>query len=215
MFWGTTWKGNFVMRFYRPILFPLLAVIALSLACSLPTAPGTSTPTTAAPTDPAELPTNTPTLAPVKTATPAQQPTQGPAPVSEITFYLVALEDQGQSGIPIGCGDSLVEVTQPVDPTTQPARAALERLFSFKTQYVGESGLYTALYQSNLQVDSVAIDADGTAHVALSGQPRLGGTCDVPRFQGQIEQTIQAAPGVKVVEVTINGRPIEEVLSSQ
>jgi hypothetical protein len=135
--------------------------------------------------------------------------------VSEVTFYLVALEDQGQNGIPIGCNDSLVEVTQPVDPPAEPIRAALERLFSFKSQFVGESGLYTALWQSDLVVQNILVQSDGTVLVSLSGAYRLGGVCDIPRFQEQIEQTILASPGVIGARVTLNGQPLKEVLSGQ
>lgn len=186
----------------RPIITLFFVFVAVSLACSIPTAP-TSAPTT--PTAGGSLPS-------------APAPTLGgdtPGQVNTVRFFLVALEDNGASGPPVGCGDSLVAVDHPVELTSDPIRAGLERLFSFKDQYVGESGLYTALYRSNLQVQSTNIDANGVATVELVGEYQLGGACDVPRFQGQIEQTVMAAPGVSSVNVLLNGVPLQQALSSQ
>jgi hypothetical protein len=134
---------------------------------------------------------------------------------AEVTVYLVALEDNGRNGIAVGCGDSLVGVVQALSPPAEPVQAALERLFAYKTQFIGESGLYTALYQSDLRVESVEIGPGGDANVALAGEVRLGGVCDDPRFQGQIEQTIRAASGASAVNVTINGRPLREFISGR
>jgi hypothetical protein len=135
--------------------------------------------------------------------------------VFEVIIYLVALEDGGASGPAVGCGDSLVAVTRPVAPTDHPIEAALNDLFSIKEQFFGESGLYTALYQSNLVVESVLVDANGAATVALSGQPMLGGTCDTPRVIGQIEQTVLAAPGVSSANILLNGQALEDALSTR
>jgi hypothetical protein len=201
-----------------------LVWLAATLACAMPTAP---TPT-AAPTQ-ALQPTTAPTTAPALPTSPPPQPTTAlPVPtaplapttppeqtVNQVTFYLVALEDDGKSGVKIGCGDSLVAVTQPVDATNVPVNVALEKLFSYKTQFVGESGLYTALYQSDLKVDSVDRGPAGDVRVALSGTVALGGVCDNPRFQGQIEQTILASSGASAVNVTINGKPLSEIVSGR
>lgn len=191
------------------IWMALGVLLLAALACSAPVA-GNPTPT---------LPVTVTVPPVIETATTAVEPlpaTQTPGvQVTSVRFYLVAIEDNGQSGSPVGCGDSLVAIEQPVDPTNEPIRAALERLFSYKTQYVGESGLYTALWQSNLQVQSAAVDAQGMATIELVGNYQLGGTCDTPRFQGQIEQTVLDAPGVESASILLNGVPIEQALSSQ
>jgi hypothetical protein len=44
---------------------------------------------------------------------------------NSIRIYLVALGDQGKTGIRIGCGDSLIAVRRPVTPTNAPLRLAL------------------------------------------------------------------------------------------
>jgi hypothetical protein len=129
-------------------------------------------------------------------------------------MYLVALEDDGASGATIGCGDSLVPVRRAVAPTRLPLLAALNELLAQKSEFYGESGLYNALWQSNLRVQTAEI-RDGTATVALVGQVRLGGTCDSPRFQAQIEETIRAASGAETVNVFLNGTPMADALSQR
>jgi hypothetical protein len=55
----------------------------------------------------------------------------------------------------------------------------------------------------------------GDVSVALAGTFALGGVCDNPRFQGQIEQTIKAVSGASAVNVTINGVPLRDVVSGR
>jgi hypothetical protein len=43
----------------------------------------------------------------------------------------------------------------------------------------------------------------------------LGGVCDSPRVQAQIEQTALQFSTVSEVEVFVNDTPLEEVLSQQ
>jgi hypothetical protein len=137
-----------------------------------------------------------------------------PGTVSMVNIYLIALEDNGKSGKKIGCGDSVIPVQAQIEPTTAPLRAALEKLFSIKSQFYGESGLYNALYQSNLHVDD-AVVANGTATVHLSGSTALGGVCDDPRFGAQITETILQFPTVNNAVVFINGQRLEDFLSGR
>jgi hypothetical protein len=154
----------------------------------------------AAPTEPISptatitIPPPSPTLV-LPTATTAQQvsPTftvLAPTTTTEqfIKIVLIALEDNGQSGTLVGCGDSAIPVTVAIPRTQGVLRAALEKLLSAKQQFYGESGYYNALYQSDLQVARVVIER-GKAVVHLTGSIRLGGTCDAPRVEAQIEQT--------------------------
>lgn len=139
---------------------------------------------------------------------------QPPGTVSSVKLFFIALNDNGQSGKKIGCGDSVVPVQVSIEPTTAPLRAALEKLFSIKTQFYGQSGLYNALYQSNLHVDD-AVVANGTATVHLSGSTALGGVCDDPRFGAQITETILQFPTVNTAVVFINGQRLEDFLSER
>ena len=63
---------------------------------------------------------------------------------------MVAIGDNGAAGKRAGCGDSLVPVNIEAPYTQGVLKAALEYLLAQKSQYYGQSGLYNALYQSNL-----------------------------------------------------------------
>lgn len=131
----------------------------------------------------------------------------------EAQIYLIALEDDGQSGQPVGCGDSAIPVTVDIQPTIAPLTAALENLFAIDEQYYGESGLYNALYQSNLSVQGIDIN-NRVATIALTGDLQAGGTCDVPRIEAQLRHTALQYSTIDDVSITINGQPLNELLSA-
>jgi hypothetical protein len=188
-----------------PHLLLLVVVMALVAACA-PAAPPPASPTLAAPTA-----TSLPVPAsPVATSLP---PTDTPSALN-VQVFLIALEDNGQSGKLVGCGDSAVPVQVTTAPTQGVLRVALEALLSIKEQYYGEAGLYNALYQSDLRVDSVTIE-NGLATIHLSGTLLLGGVCDSPRVQAQIEETALQFSTVSDVAVFVNDVPLEEVLSEK
>jgi hypothetical protein len=137
------------------------------------------------------------------------------SPAQVVQIFLIAIGDGGQAGQAVGCGDSLVPAEQSLPPEVQEPRAALESLLAIEDQFYGQSGLYNALYQSDLQVEEVKIDSAGLATVNLTGQVRLGGECDSPRFQAQLEQTVRQFPSVQQVEIYINGQLMQEALSGQ
>ncbi len=160
----------------------------------------TATPTNTVPAPTIAVPTNTQAL-----------PTKTPGP-QLVDIYLIAIDDNGQGGIPVGCGDSAIPVKAEIQPTQGVLRAALEKLLSIKDQYYGQSGLYDALYQSDLQVESVTID-NGKATVNLTGSMMLGGECDNPRVQAQLENTVLQFSTVTSADIFINGKPLAEALS--
>lgn len=198
---------------------------------------------TAAPTNPVESPTVfvTTTALPTEqvnatatitipsatsvppTATIAQQvpatlapstPTTGTGTEQTVKIVLIALEDNGQSGTLVGCGDSAIPINVTTPPTQGVLRAALEKLLSAKQQFYGESGYYNALYQSDLRVASVTIE-QGKAIIRLTGSLMLGGTCDAPRVEAQLEQTALQFSTVNDVAVFINDVPLEDALSTR
>jgi len=135
-----------------------------------------------------------------------------------VNIYLVAIEDNGKSGKLIGCGDSLVaaQVKYGLSRGADTAKDTLIKLFAVKQQYYGESGLYNALYQSDLKVDSLTVDANKKATLNLSGTMMLGGVCDNPRFEEQIRGTVlQFKDLYNDVEIFVNGKPLKELLSGQ
>jgi len=158
------------------------------------------------------------TVSEVFSVTQPQQDTPVPTPTDpadeftfETDFYLVALGDAGRSGNPIGCDDSLVAVTVEFAPDISPMMASLQQLFSIDTRVYGQSGLYNALYQSDLSVESLDI-VDGVATINLSGTIRTGGVCDEPRLIAQIEQIALQYPSIDNVTVLVNGTPLADSL---
>jgi hypothetical protein len=133
-------------------------------------------------------------------------PEPGPGLVDSVNIYLIS-----PGGGNVGCGDGVVSVTRRVAPTPAPLRAALTELFALKSQTFGESGLYNALYQSDIRIDRVAI-VDGRAEVALSGTLRLGGVCDQPRVVAQIEATVRQFRAVTSTAITLNGAPLADAV---
>lgn len=125
----------------------------------------------------------------------------------------IALIDLNGNGN-VGCGDSVVMVNRQVAVTTAPLTAAIRELLSIRTRYYGQSGLYDALYQSSLAVQSVTI-ANQKATIRLTGQMQLGGECDDPRVIAQLERTATQFSTVKSVEVYVNGVLLQTLLSGK
>lgn len=150
-------------------------------------------------------------LPPTPTLAPQPQPTQPPASgvfFDRANIYMISMGDGGG----VGCGDSTVPVLRQFAPTVAPLTSALESLLSIRSDYYGESGLYNALYHSNLSLQGVNI-VNGQAVINLSGQLISGGTCDDPRIIAQLEQTALQFATVNSVQINVNGVPIRDVLS--
>lgn len=211
----------------------LVVIVALVAGCApsapppvSPTLPAlTATPSTVPVTEPTSVPSPVPTTAtavatpvppspvPASPVPPTETPTETPSTMT-VQVFLIALEDNGQSGKPVGCGDSAVPVQVTTAHTQAVLKAALEALLSIKEPYYGQSGLYNALHQSDLRLDSATIK-DGLATIRLSGTMLLGGVCDTPRVEAQITETALQFSTVSEVAVFVNGVPLEEVLSEK
>ncbi|NJL94238.1 MAG: GerMN domain-containing protein [Anaerolineae bacterium] len=89
-------------------------------------------------------------------------------------------------------------------PSPAPLEAALGEHFAIDTRTYGQSGLYNALYQSDLRVEGIDI-RDGEAIINLSGTFLMEGVCDEPRVRGQIEQTALQFSTIDRVTVSLNG----------
>lgn len=173
------------------------------------TLPATNGPAAAPPPEPVEPLPPPETVEPLPTPTPLS-PTQGG--FTHVQIYLVALSDNGQSGQKIGCDDSLIAVEREITPTIAPLRASLNELLSLREQYDGQSGLYNALYQSDLKIDDIGL-ANGLATIYLSGRYTLGGVCDIPRFEAQLEATALQFSTVDRVIIFLNGQAMKDALS--
>jgi hypothetical protein len=181
------------------------------------TASGTPAPSSSSASPPA--PTTPPAAPPQPTTAPAPPSSSAPAgegqlpeQTAPLTLYYIAIEDGGVSGPKVGCGDSAVATyTEPVTFRDQ-VGPSLTRLFANRSREIGESGLVNVLYQSTLKYLGGSFDGT-TITVYLSGSFFLGGVCDIPRAEAQINLTAIAAAGAKRAEVFVNGRPMADVLS--
>ncbi len=212
--------------FWRKTQFVfILTIILLLPACNLPA----KTEPTLLPTATIRVPSPTQSASSstpvIMSSTSSPKPVITPAPTSVenplsteypliLKIFLVAMEDGGISGKAIGCGDSAVPVNIEIPHTTAVLRAALTELLSIKEQYYGESGLYNALYRSNLTIDGINLQ-NGEAVIELRGELNLGGVCDNPRIQAQLEETALQFNTVQKASFFINGIPLEDLLSGQ
>lgn len=166
--------------------------------------------------EPQDVATNTPTQP--ATAVPPTEPAPPPTEQTSnrASIYLVAIGTAGPEGEEFGCGDSLVAVQTDEELDDDDAlEEALEELLDLDDEFFGESGLYNALYQSDLEVEGIQLEADGTAIIALEGEILLGGVCDTPRAQAQLEQTALQFDEVESVEFLLNGEPLRDVLAGE
>lgn len=130
----------------------------------------------------------------------------------QLTLYYIATEDAGASGSLIGCDDSAVSIKTTDVTTSNEVKSALEMLLADKNQFYGQSGLYNALYQSNLTYEGSTVENDHIT-VSLSGDLVLGGECDNPRVKAQLEKTVEDATDASQVSILLNGKPLDEALS--
>ena len=68
------------------------------------------------------------------------------------------------------------------------------------------------LYQSDLQVDSISLD-NGKAVIKLTGTLTLGGECDNPRVEAQLESTVLQFSTIQEVTIYLNGQLLKDALS--
>lgn len=199
--------------------FTLPPATSTSTSTSLPPAPSfTPLPTdTAAPLPSrTQLPPSA-TRLPTATSKPPVSPTRAPTasvPGKQfVTIYLIALEDNGKSGPLVGCSDSAVPVQVELIPHTLGVlRASMQKLLAVKDRFYGQSGLYDALWQSDLIVQDVTLTG-GAAVIHLTGTLRLGGECDNPRVAAQLLQTARQFSTVQTVTIYINGKTLQQALS--
>ncbi len=157
-------------------------------------------------TAPASSPSPLPSSSPIAT------PTAATSATTQVKIFMIAMDDNGASGPKIGCGDSAVAVIREVPQTQSVLKAAMEQLVSIKDKYYGQSGLYNPLYQSNLKLESVAIN-NGKATIKFTGTLTLVGECEDPRIEAQFMQTALQFSTVSSADIFINDKNLKDLLS--
>ncbi len=139
------------------------------------------------------------------------------APTDLIKFYLIIPGDNGQSGPPVGCGDSAIAVWRDRARTGSlegDIQASLEELLSVKTATYGQSGYTHALYAADLIVQSVTVSGDTALIVNLTGALQLVGTCADAQMEAQILLSVFQYPGVNSALITIEGKNIKQLFDT-
>lgn len=158
-------------------------------------------------------PENTPVVPEGVTIAPkATEDTSTPvATVATSNLYYVAMDDNGKSGTMIGCGDSLVSTPTTLVDANQMAQGLTQMMSA--GDYYGQSGLYNPLgaHSSELKLESAMITPDGVALIRFTGSLANVAHCEVPRFQAQVETFAKQFPGVKSVQMEVNGDLFEKL----
>ena len=89
---------------------------------------------------PTSFPLDVPSAGSLPPAVPASNQTVGEPENQTVQVFLVALEDGGHSGSPIGCGDSLVPVDIKIQATKGVLRAAIQALLSINSNIMENQG---------------------------------------------------------------------------
>lgn len=143
-------------------------------------------------------------------AEPHRNDSATPSDSRTVTVYFIALEKPGTEEA-IGCGDGIVGVTRTVRKTDDPLIASLSLLLGETAE---PEGLYNSLKNSHLTVYRVQRTSDEVS-VYLKGDLSLGGVCDSPRVEAQIERMIRQFEPKKTHKVYINDVPLSEALSQK
>lgn len=133
--------------------------------------------------------------------------------MQSVSLYGVILNDAGLNGEVLGCGDSLVPVKNYRSERFKEVNEGLitetmSELFALTNEDIGgepvDGALFTAAYQPDLVVEGVEVNGN-VANVFLSGNISMGGVCDTPRFEKQLERTATQFKNIEFVRFYLNG----------
>jgi len=125
-----------------------------------------------------------------------------------VAVYLVLPEDGGASGLPIGCGDSLVSQQTAFPISGDPAadlRTALEAMFAIRG-----GPPFNAFESSPLTVQSVSVTGSHAA-IQLGGPLLLSGTCADARMEAQLVLNVFRSPQINTARIEVDGRNLKVV----
>ncbi|MDX9970554.1 MAG: S-layer homology domain-containing protein [Candidatus Gracilibacteria bacterium] len=139
-------------------------------------------------------------------------------------IFMIKTDDAGKNGMEIGCSDSVVPIELYMDAKLagdyiDDIETALNYLLNIKTsEYTSPTNeiYYNSLHSSDLIVTQVLYDDfNNSIEVNLSGELNMGGVCDNPRIEAQLEQTIHQFGDFDDVTITIDYEGLDELLSLQ
>lgn len=150
----------------------------------------------------------TPTPTPSASSKNSSQPSE-----QTIKAYLIDIDANAPESELIGCGDKIAAITQN-RTTVTPLEDAINLLLSINDEFYADTGLYNALWKSDLSLTSAEVE-NGVAQIALNGQLRLAGACDEPRVKEQLAATVTQFDTINTANITLNGQPLDDALSTK
>ena len=156
------------------------------------------------------VPSSTPSVTATDLTTPTSSPTETltstpePMNLGNSSLNMGTVENsiriffiQENTGGPI-CGDSLVWINTDIPRSSNTAKnitAALTRLFSYRTKYVGD--LYNPAHVVSAKVKKVTLSKDGFLFIQLAGsmKERTKDDCENIRLRSQIWSTFRQFKG--------------------
>lgn len=191
------------------VLMPTLLATPTSnppTATFSPVPSATLTPTRPSPTE-TPFPSPTPTL----TSLP-------PTPSGDEAIYIYLIQQDTGGLIQCGkTGDSVIKVNTGIwrsGDVAADVATALRSLF-VKRQWI--AGLYNPAYLSNINVTSVDFKPfQGLISIRLAGTyVRSGDRCDDARVRAQVWSTIRQFPGIKTIDILLNGNLLGDILATR
>lgn len=121
---------------------------------------------------------------------------------------MVAVGDKSRNGEKTACGDTVVRYEGDTSIQLDLSEIFIDLLSNKKYDFY--DGLKNPLYKSDLKIDSVQTDEKGKAIVRLSGKVVFANDCEAQQIKLQLQETAKAYKGVKSVDITINGKNLND-----
>lgn len=135
-------------------------------------------------------------------------------PLKQYKLYMIRPDNVHTDEV--GCDDEIVPVNRLTTARTVSLTIIYEDLLSLHDYEYGD-GLVNALWGSDLHLISASVDGTDVAHIELGGTLAAREACSVSRIRSQLtlpaKQLFSGSGHVRTVEVTVRGRPLEELLS--
>lgn len=131
-----------------------------------------------------------------------------------VNVYMTIPQDNGQNGIAVACGDSVVPVQVPVDLTVAPLTAGVDALLDNTASVYQLDGVVNPLAALGLVIDQIVI-VNGEAVINLSGDafaPVDG--CTAALISAQLQATALQYNTVDRASIFLNGQLLIDGLTA-
>jgi hypothetical protein len=190
------------------------------------TIPSTNTPLSTNTPEPSPTPSYTATNTAVPTSIPTETLTSTPEPINldrstfpsggtienPIRIFFIRQNTGGHI-----CGDSLVWINTDIPRsgnTVKNITAALTRLFSYRTKYVGD--LYNPAYIVSAKVKNVTLSKEGFLFIQLAGsmKERTKDDCENNRLRSQIWSTFRQFKGYDRYDIYLDKARLGDLINT-